>query len=76
MGKVKQQMMEEQEEFWNDCQDIMSGAETITEFFGMFEAAEKAGEVQRPEHISHKQFTEEAKEAYSLFWEKYQPPLT
>ena len=74
MGKVKQQMMEEEDKFWDDCTDMMKESECIQEFWGKFNAAEKDGSIARPEHISITDFEEAAAEAWHEIWSDYQPP--
>ena len=41
MGRFKQKMMEEQQEFWDACTDMMKESECMQEFWGRFNAAEK-----------------------------------
>ena len=41
MGQVKNKMMDEQEEFWNECTDMMKSSENIQEFWQQYNAAEK-----------------------------------
>ena len=76
MGKVKQQMMEEESNFWGDCIDMMKESECIQEFWERYNAAEKDGSIQRPEHISMTELEEQAAEAWHDLWADYITPLT
>ena len=76
MGKLKAKMMDEQQEFWDDCIDMMKSSENIQEFWGQYNAAEKDGSISRPEHISMTEFEEAAAEAYAEVWADYLTPLS
>ena len=76
MGRVKEKMMEEEDKFWDDCTDMMKDSECIQEFWGKFNAAEKDGSIQRPEHISMTELEEQAAEAWHDLWADYITPLT
>jgi len=76
MGRFKDKMMEEQQEFWDDCIDIMKESECIQEFWGRYNAAEKDGSIKRPEHISMTELEEQAGEAWHDLWADYITPLT
>ena len=39
MGRFKQKMMEEQQEFWDACTDMMKESECMQEFWGRFNAS-------------------------------------
>ena len=41
MGRFKQKMMDEESLFWGDCIDMMKESESMQEFWGRFNAAEK-----------------------------------
>ena len=68
MGKLKDKMMEEQQEFWDACTDMMKTSETMQDFWGQYNAAEKDGSISKPEHISMTDFEEAASEAYAEIW--------
>ena len=76
MGKVKQQMMQEEDNFWGTCIDMMKESESIQEFWLRFNAAEKDGSIFRPEHISRTELEEQAAEAWHDLWADYITPLT
>lgn len=76
MGKMKAKMMDEESLFWGDCIDMMKESESIQEFWGRFNAAEKDGSIQRPEHISMTELEEQAAEAWHDLWADYITPLT
>ena len=76
MGKLKAKMMEEEDKFWDDCTDMMKESECIQEFWGKFNAAEKDGSINKPEHISMTEFEEAAAEAWHDLWADYITPLT
>ncbi len=76
MGQVKNKMMDEQQEFWDECTDMMKSSETIQEFWQQFNAAEKDGSISRPEHISMTEFEEAAAEAWHEVWSDYLTPLS
>ena len=71
MGQVKQQIMEEEDKFWDDCTDMMKESECIQEFWGKFNAAEKDGSIKRPEHISITELEEATAEAWTELWSEY-----
>ena len=71
MGKLKDKMIEEQQEFWDACTDMMKTSETIQDFWQQYNAAEKDGSISRPEHISITDFEEAAGEAYAEVWSDY-----
>ena len=71
MGQVKQQIMEEEDKFWNDCLDKMKDSECIEEFWRKYNDAEKDGSIKRPEHISRKEFEEDTDEVWTELWSKY-----
>ena len=76
MGRFKQKMMDEEQEFWDACIDMIKSSEVIQEFWGQYNAAEKDGSIQRPEHISMTEFEEAVSEAWDETWSDYKPPLT
>ena len=76
MGKLKAKMMEEEDKFWDDCTDMMKESECIQEFWGKFNAAEKDGSINKPEHISMTEFEEAAAEAWHEVWSDYLTPLS
>ena len=76
MVKVKQQMMDEESLFWGDCIDMMKESECMQEFWGRFNAAEKDGSIQRPEHISMTELEEQAAEAWYELWADYHQPIS
>ena len=76
MGRFKDKMMDEEQEFWGDCIDMMKESECIQEFWGRYNAAEKDGSIQRPEHISMTELEEQAGEAWQDLWADYITPLT
>ena len=76
MGRLKAKMMDEEIKFWDDCADMMKESECIQEFWGKFNAAEKDGSIQRPEHISMTELEEQAGEAWHDLWADYITPLT
>ena len=76
MGKVKQHMMQEEDNFWGACIDMMKESECIQEFWGRYNAAEKDGCIQRPGHISMTELEEQAAEAWHDLWADYITPLT
>ena len=43
---------------------------------GRFNAAEKDGSIQRPEHISMTELEEQAAEAWHDLWADYQQPIS
>ena len=76
MGRFKQKMMDEESLFWGDCIDMMKESESMQEFWGRFNAAEKDGSIQRPEHISMKELEEQAAEAWYELWADYHQPIS
>tara|TARA_R100001015_G_C4519725_1_gene89069 strand:- start:428 stop:646 length:219 start_codon:yes stop_codon:yes gene_type:complete len=72
MGRFKDKMMEEEQEFWDDCIDMMKESEVIQEFWGQYNAAEKDGSIKRPEYISMTEFEEAVAEAWHDLWADYQ----
>ena len=76
MSRLKDKMIEEQQDFWGDCIDMMKESESIQEFWGRFNAAEKDGSIQRPEHISMKELEEQAAEAWYELWADYHQPIS
>ena len=72
MGQVKNKMMNEQQEFWDECTDMMKSSETIQEFWQQYNAAEKDGSISRPEHISMTELEEAIAESWNEVWSKYQ----
>jgi len=76
MGKMKAKMMDEEQSFWDDCIDMMKESESIQEFWGHYNAAEKDGSINRPEHISMTEFEDAAAEAWHETWADYITPLT
>ena len=76
MGRFKQKMMDEESLFWGDCIDMMKESESMQEFWGRFNAAEKDGSIQRPEHISMTELEEQAGEAWHDLWVDYYQPIS
>ena len=76
MGRFKQQCIQEQYDFFDDCVDLMQESETIHEFYAKFAAAEKDGDLVRPEHMSMTEFEEMAAEAWEDVWSDYLTPLS
>ena len=76
MGKLKSKIMDEEQNFWEDCIDMMKESESIQEFWGHYNAAEKDGSISRPEHISMTEFEEAAAEAWHEVWSDYLTPLS
>ena len=72
MGQVKNKMMEEEDEFWNECTDMIKLSEDIQEFWGQYSAAEKDGSISRPEYISMTELEEAIAESWNEVWSKYQ----
>jgi len=72
MGQVKNKMMEEEEEFWNECTDMIKSSEDIQEFWGQYSAAEKDGNISRPKNISMTELEEAIAESWNEVWSKYQ----
>ena len=71
MGRLMQHIMEEEENFWADCQDVISYSENIQAFYGNIAALEKDGDIKRPSHISQERFQEEAEEYFNEYWSKF-----
>ncbi len=76
MGQVKNKMMEEEEEFWNECTDMIKSSENIQEFWGQYSAAEKDGSISRPENISMTELEEAIAESWNEVWTDYLTPLS
>ena len=76
MGQVKNKMMEEEEEFWNECTDMIKSSEDIQEFWGQYSAAEKDGSISRPENISMTELEEAIAESWNEVWTDYLTPLS
>ena len=76
MGQVKNKMMEEEEEFWNECTDMIKSSEDIQEFWGQYSAAEKDGSISRPENISMTELEEAIAESWNEVWADYLTPLS
>ena len=72
MGRLMQHIIEEEENFWEDCQEVIADSETIQEFYGKIESLEKDGDIIRPPHISQKQFIEQSEEYFEEYWRKIQ----
>ena len=70
MAQVKNLIIQEEDKFFSDCIDIIKESETIQEFYGRYAAAEKDGDIKRPEHISQKEFEQQAEEYFGEFWNK------
>jgi len=70
MGRLMQHIIEEEENFWADCQDVISYSENIQDFYGNIASLEKDGDIKRPEHISQKEFEQQAEEYFGEFWNK------
>ena len=71
MGRLMQHIIEEEENFWEDCQEVIADSETIQEFYGRFAALEKDGDIKRPSHISQKDFEYQAEEYFNEYWSKF-----
>ena len=71
MGRLMQHIIEEEENFWEDCQEVIADSETIQEFYGKIESLEKDGDIKRPTHISQKDFEYQAEEYFNEYWSKY-----
>lgn len=72
MAEVKNLIMQEEDEFFSDCIDIIKESESIQEFYGRFAALEKDGDIIRPSHISQKEFEEQSEEYFEEYWRKIQ----
>ena len=72
MAEVKNLIMQEEDEFFSDCIDIIKESESIQEFYGRFAALEKDGDIIRPSHISQKEFEEQSQEYFEEYWRKIQ----
>ena len=71
MGRLMQHIIEEEENFWADCQDVISYSENIQDFYSNIAALEKNGYVIRPPHISQKEFEEQSEEYFEEYWSKF-----
>jgi hypothetical protein len=71
MGRLMQHIIEEEENFWEDCQEVITDSETIQEFYGKIESLEKDGYIKRPSHISQKDFEYQAEEYFNEYWSKF-----
>ena len=71
MGRLMQHIIEEEENFWEDCQEVIADSETIQEFYGKIESLEKDGDIIITQHISQKEFEEQSEEYFEEYWSKY-----
>tara|TARA_Y100000114_G_C11504554_1_gene206032 strand:- start:283 stop:501 length:219 start_codon:yes stop_codon:yes gene_type:complete len=71
MGRLMQHIIEEEENFWEDCKEVIADSETIQEFYGKIESLEKDGDIIRPPHISQERYQEEAEEYFNEYWSKF-----
>ena len=71
MGRLMQHIIEEEENFWADCQDVISYSENIQDFYSNIASLELQGDIIRPSHISQKEFEEQSEEYFEGYWSKF-----
>ena len=71
MGRLMQHIIEEEENFLADCQDVISYSENIQDFYSNIASLELQGDIIRPSHISQKEFEEQSEEYFEEYWSKF-----